>query len=170
MLRCYERELLDLYQQGKLTIDQAVDLPDASVYQILYRSRATQPFSEIQLQELLAWSRAHNTSLLITGLLLYSDGRFVQVLEGPEAAVLALYARIQNDPRHSQVVTVRQGLCAERRFADWTMGMGRVAGPAVVRALDTILSHELVPNIEDPLLLALLQVLDVERDKASNED
>lgn len=160
---------MNRYQQSGLTIDQVIDLLDASVYQILYRSRATQPFSETQLQELLAWSRAHNTELNITGLLLYSDGRFVQVLEGPEAAVLALYARIQNDPRHSQVVTVREGLCSERRFADWTMGMGRVAGPAVVRALSTILSHELVPDVEDPLLLALLQVLDVERDKTSSE-
>ena len=139
------------------------------MYQILYRSRATQPFSEAQLQELLARSRTHNAKLHVSGLLLYKDGRFVQVLEGPEEAVRALYARIQYDPRHSQVVTVREGPCPQRRFAEWTMGLGRVAGPAVVRALDTVLTQELAPNIEDPLLLALLQVFNIERNKVMGD-
>jgi len=56
---------------------------------------------------LLEQARAYNHVHAITGVRLYQNGRFVQFLE-EAAAVQALYARIQVDPRHQQVVLGHQ--------------------------------------------------------------
>ncbi len=159
----YERRLLARYQRGELTIDQVIELLDASVYQILYRSRATSPLSEAQLLELLDQARCYNAGHDLTGLLLYSDGRFVQALEGPEAEVRALYARIQRDSRHRQVVTVSEGPGPHRRFAGWSMAFGQVPGPAVERVLGAVQAQEPLPgpHLEDPHLQALLEAFGV---------
>lgn len=155
----YERQLLDRYRRGELLIEQVLDLLDASVYQVLYRSRAVEPFSEDQLRQLLAQARAHNARHHLTGLLLYSDEQFVQLLEGPEVAVRTVYARIQLDPRHTQVVTVSEEPGPVRRFADWSMSFGRLADPGVAQALDAILVPETppAPEMVAPYLRGLLE-------------
>ena len=155
----YECELLALYEAGTLTLDEVSELLDLSVYQVLYHSRARAAPTEAQLQELLAQSGAYNARHQITGLLLYSDGRFVQALEGAEADVRALYARIQRDPRHEQVVTVSAGPGPQRRFPDWSMGFGQVAGAEVDQALEALQSERPSAGhrITDASLQALLE-------------
>jgi hypothetical protein len=124
----YERALLALYAAGTLTLEEVSEALERSVYQVLYHSCTRAAPSQDQLQELLRQSWAYNAQHGITGLLLYSDGRYVQVLEGPQSAVQALYARIQRDPRHEQVVTVSAGPGPPRQFAEWSMGLGQLAG------------------------------------------
>ena len=51
---------------------------------IAYSSSAAVPFSEGDLLELLTRSRENNTAKGITGLLLFKEGKFLQVLEGDE--------------------------------------------------------------------------------------
>ncbi|GAB3635136.1 hypothetical protein GCM10027422_07260 [Hymenobacter arcticus] len=159
----YERQLLDRYQRGEITIEQVISLLNASIYQVLYHSQATGTVSEGELQSLLAEARSFNTRHQLTGILLYSDGRFVQLLEGPEPEVRALYAKIQQDQRHTQVVTVSEGPGPGRRFADWSMGLGRTAGPAAAKALDALLVQEDLPapELAEPYLRALLQAFGV---------
>lgn len=134
----YERDLLTLYETGVLTIDEVSDLLDLSIYQVLYHSQATGPPDETQLQELLAQSCAYNARHQVTGLLLYSAGRFVQVLEGAEADVRHLYARIQRDPRHERVVTVSAGPGPRRHYSDWSMAFGQLSIPAVDQVLEAV--------------------------------
>ncbi|HEX8658114.1 MAG TPA: BLUF domain-containing protein, partial [Hymenobacter sp.] len=119
--------------------------------------------TEAQLCELLEQSRRHNAAAGITGLLLYSDGRYVQVLEGPRDKVRALYARIRKDPRHSHLVTICEGPGPTRWFTQWSMGLGYVAKPAAARALDTMLAQDVDPNteVDYSLLRALLQAFGV---------
>jgi len=160
----YERQLLDRYQRGELSIDRVISLLDNSVYQVLYQSSAVSAMTEPELRAMLLQARRYNEEHHLTGILLYSDGRFVQLLEGEEQAVRQLYAKIQRDPRHAQVVTVSEGPGPGRRFADWSMGFGRVAGPRVAEALDTVLGQELTPapEVAEPYLLALLQAFGIE--------
>ena len=167
----YERQLLEHYRLGELSIDEVLGLLEASHYHVLYRSHATAPSSERALADLLAAARPYNAAQQITGLLLYHDRRFVQVLEGPEAAVRALYARIRQDPRHSHVVTVSEGPGPGRRFGAWGMAFGRVAGPAVVRAFDTVLAQDHVPGSppDSTLLLALLQAFGITQENTPDE-
>ena len=88
---------------------------------LVYASIANQDFSPEQLLELLAVSRRNNEKSGITGMLLYKERRFLQVLEGEESAVRATYARIERDPRHRDVVLLITGAEQEREFGDWSM-------------------------------------------------
>lgn len=89
---------------------------------LVYVSTATVPFSSSELRDLLAKSRDNNAMLDITGMLLYKDGNFMQVLEGEEGAVRALYAKITSDPRHKGNYMLLQGALEKRTFPDWSMG------------------------------------------------
>ncbi len=92
------------------------------MFYLLYVSSAVTPFTETELIDLLAKARVKNSKLGITGMLLYKDGNFMQVLEGEESAVRQLYATIRRDPRHHKLTLLDKGNLAERRFSDWSMG------------------------------------------------
>jgi hypothetical protein len=91
-------------------------------YYLIYISTATQHFSNDALLELLAKSRQNNAKLGVTGMLLYKDDLFQQILEGPEAVVKALFAKIQLDPRHRGVIKALEGFEDGRQFTEWSMG------------------------------------------------
>lgn len=93
-----------------------------SLYSLIYRSRAAAPFDEAALTELLQHARQSNQQRHLTGLLLHHQDQFLQVLEGPEAVLKELYARIEADSRHQHVRTLAYGPIEERMFPDWRMG------------------------------------------------
>jgi hypothetical protein len=81
-----------------------------------------------ELAELLRQSRAKNANLGITGLLLYKDADFMQVLEGTEDRVTELFETIQRDPRHDNVIRILEQSIEERVFGEWEMGFRDVKG------------------------------------------
>ncbi len=89
---------------------------------LMYASRATAALAETDLAAILKSSREHNPAEGITGLLCFSDGVFVQVLEGGRKAVNARYKRIVEDTRHRDVTLLGYEEIVERAFAGWTMG------------------------------------------------
>ncbi|HEX4872658.1 MAG TPA: BLUF domain-containing protein [Nevskiaceae bacterium] len=89
---------------------------------IIYASRASRDLAETDLRALLEVSRRNNEASRISGLLLYAEGSFLQLLEGEEAALLATYERIRRDSRHSELRLLTQSPISRRRFADWSMG------------------------------------------------
>lgn len=89
---------------------------------LVYASSAARLFSESDLSDLLATSRENNARAGITGMLLYKDGNFMQVLEGEEGAVRELYEKIGTDPRHKGEITLLRSIADERQFPDWSMG------------------------------------------------
>jgi hypothetical protein len=56
-------------------------------------------------------------------MLLYTDGSFLQALEGDEAVVRDLYATIAGDDRHQQVTLIIEFPVETRSFSDWSMGL-----------------------------------------------
>ena len=92
------------------------------VYFHVYASSAVRPLAAEELHQLLVTSRQNNLLLGISGLLLYKDGNFLQVLEGREAAVLGLVEKITYDRRHRDVTTLLQGFQSECQFPAWSMG------------------------------------------------
>ena len=98
-----------------------------SLYFLIYVSVASHEMSERDLLDLLAVSRDNNARDEITGMLLYKEGRFMQLLEGPETAVCATYHRIARDLRHRDVTLLLEGSLAERDFLDWSMGFQSLA-------------------------------------------
>lgn len=92
------------------------------VFQLVYASAAAVPFDTSQLEVLLSRARRHNSRRDVTGMLLYHEGSFFQVLEGPEAAVRRIFDRVSADPRHKEVMLVWQGDVETRQFGNWSMG------------------------------------------------
>ena len=89
---------------------------------IVYASRAVEPFDHDDLVDLLSQSRENNSRDGITGMLVYRDLDFIQILEGPDAAVRALLERIGRDPRHTDVRVLLEEQTTERKYAAWSMG------------------------------------------------
>ncbi|OGX91757.1 BLUF domain-containing protein [Hymenobacter coccineus] len=132
------------------------------LHHLIYQSQALGDFNEPALAALLRRGRAHNQEHNISGVLLHTaDGRFLQVLEGPKTAVRHLYYHvILSDTRHFHCQVISEGPCAQRSFADWTMGC-RLAQAADLRTLlgeapaNTLgLAHRPYPR---PQLLARLE-------------
>ena len=99
--------------------------------QIVYKSVATQHFSKRSLLDLLHQSRGYNHLDDITGLLMFDDGHFLQVVEGPDEAVGQLLVRLKNDTRHGQFQIHQDSLTDDRLFPDWRMGFGELSDPAL---------------------------------------
>ena len=92
------------------------------IFQLVYASAAAVPFTIAQLESLLTRARRNNSLCNVTGMLLYHEGSFFQVLECPEAAVRRVFERVSADPRHKDVLLVWQGEVETRQFGDWSMG------------------------------------------------
>lgn len=89
---------------------------------LLYASRAAEPVTAELVDSILRSSHTHNPALGITGVLCYGGDVYMQVLEGGRGAVNNLYNKIVRDSRHREVMLLKYGEIAERRFAGWTMG------------------------------------------------
>ena len=89
---------------------------------MVYTSSAVTPFTRSELTDLLEKSRVNNAASDLSGMLLYKDGNFMQVLEGDERVVRTLYDKVARDPRHRGLLVLLQGTLAERQFPDWSMG------------------------------------------------
>ncbi|MBF9143887.1 BLUF domain-containing protein [Hymenobacter properus] len=100
------------------------------LYQLLYQSEALMAFDTPELLALLHQCRTRNATHNMTGLLLYAaDGRFLQLLEGEQAAVHDLYhQRIARDPRHFNCRVLREGPCEARTFGAWAMSFRPASG------------------------------------------
>ena len=118
------------------------------LYQLIYHSLATGPegLPPDALADLLRQARAYNQDHRLTGLLLYAaDTReFVQVLEGPQAELNALYPRIAADQRHKHAFVLHEGPVAARMFPDWRMGFV----PAATQDLRTTTGY--LPLAQEP--------------------
>ncbi len=107
---------------------------------LVYMSAADEPFDQPRLDALLEHTRARNAASGLSGLLVYKDGRFMQLLEGPEAAVLETYQRITEDPRHTDVGLLVEERIHTPRFGEWTMAFDRDHETALPDGFDTFLS------------------------------
>lgn len=94
-----------------------------SIYKLVYLSHATPSFNEkVDLPEILEKSRKNNTGVNVSGLLLYTNGLFIQLLEGEEKDVNKTYTKIVKDHRHSDAVIIAKKTEEERSFENWSMG------------------------------------------------
>ena len=97
------------------------------LYRLIYISRAVELLSDQQLCTLLEQARRNNQSRSITGLLLYKDLSFIQVLEGPKSPIESTFSSIGKDPRHYRIKTlIELEPITERSFPDWSMGFQRL--------------------------------------------
>lgn len=92
------------------------------MYNLLYTSNSTIEANHDILNQILQTARANNQQLGITGMLLYSEGSFVQLLEGEEDKVKETFDKISKDPRHYNIEVVIEATATNRYFPQWQMG------------------------------------------------
>jgi hypothetical protein len=102
------------------------------MHYIVYVSQAKKPMDAATLESLLSSSRSWNTKQGLTGMLIYrysedaDRGYFIQMLEGGQSEVRALFEKIRRDKRHHTVLTLAEGEIDTRMFSDWAMGFKNV--------------------------------------------
>lgn len=93
-----------------------------SLVQAVYYSSARHSLTDLELGQIMEVSVRRNLASGITGMLLYLDGSFMQVLEGESAAVAETLIRIERDPRHTDIIVIHNAPLAAREFGQWSMG------------------------------------------------
>ena len=114
--------------------------------------------SEPELERVLAQSRAWNSAHDLTGILLYSNGSIMQVLEGPYDEVQYIFARISHDTRHAHMVKLADGPIEQRQFQQWSMGFKAVNPADLVQLKGYLDPAEPMPlaSVADSGLYAIL--------------
>lgn len=101
-------------------------MTNTNLFRLVYcsRNRIRGDRNEVaaELNNILDKARRNNSKEDVTGALLYNEGNFAQVLEGPLASVENIFEKIQCDPRHSEVTVLENGSAESRQFPDWAMG------------------------------------------------
>jgi hypothetical protein len=100
----------------------------ARLYAILYISTAARLLSADELDRLCRSAQARNLQEDVTGVLLYSDGAFMQYLEGPAGGLARIYGVIKADPLHYGVIDLLREPIQGREFAAWSMAFRAVGG------------------------------------------
>ena len=94
---------------------------DENIFQLIYVSTATHGLEIEDIHDIEKTSATNNDLIGITGLLLYKYGKFMQVLEGPESEVRKLFSVISKDPRHKNLIVIKEGVIPIRQFSGWSM-------------------------------------------------
>ena len=89
-------------------------------FQVIYASKANEIYQD-ELERILDQARQNNVANDITGVLVFVDNIFLQVLEGEQQKVLVLLDAIRNDKRHTDVKLIGQAKVEKRCFEDWAM-------------------------------------------------
>jgi hypothetical protein len=92
------------------------------MFQLIYASTPTVKFSFGQLKELAESASNSNNKKVITGLLVYGNGHFMQVLEGPQDTINEVYLKIAQDKRHTDLRILDYSSILSKKFNQWGMG------------------------------------------------
>ena len=107
---------------------------------LVYCSRARIDTASLQaISELLGVSQRNNVREGLTGALAVNDGWFLQVIEGPAAALDRLVRRLGDDRRHTGIEILSRRPVSGRLFPDWSMVAARITpevGPQLQRLID----------------------------------
>lgn len=115
---------------------------------LTYVSMAATPMTKQEVLDILEVSRKNNAANNITGMLLYRDPYFIQVLEGEEPVINALYDKIRHDDRHQNILTVQKDPIDARSFSDWAMGFKDLdeVDPARLEGFTDFLNNSAEPS------------------------
>lgn len=90
--------------------------------QIIYASSCEHEMTPEGLDLIAIQAHRNNPKDDITGILLYGDHLFFQVLEGPDEQMTQMMEKIWSDPRHQGITEFKNAPVTGRCFPDWSMG------------------------------------------------
>ncbi|MEA3278147.1 MAG: BLUF domain-containing protein [Pseudomonadota bacterium] len=89
------------------------------LFRLIYASDSEPSLEAEDLYELVRQATENNRDNEITGMLLYGQGEFLQVLEGERDVVNRLFQKISVDVRHHDVHIIEAKQVANREFGQW---------------------------------------------------
>ncbi len=134
-------------------------------HQIVYSSASSEKMPKSKLYQILRQARLGNAKRGVTGILVFADNTFFQVLEGQEDVVRSLMQKITPDKRHRDVKIIFEGQVAAPAFSSWEMAyvstnaqeMAAWAGLRSTTTLDDTLDHlRSTPSHVPDILLKLI--------------
>ena len=105
---------------------------------ILYTSRASKDLPSDEVFRIIETSARNNPARDVTGFLIFSQGRFLQLVEGEGRALDELLAVLKRDPRHCDLTVFYRESASQRCFPNWRMrrlGSSPEAGEEILQTL-----------------------------------
>ncbi|WP_052417217.1 BLUF domain-containing protein [Cellvibrio mixtus] len=93
---------------------------------VVYISSAKLGLTHSEIINIVEDSRINNEKNGLTGVMLFNSGNFMQLLEGEDSTVDALYKKIEKDRRHTEVKLLLREPITHRNFSNWTMGFKNI--------------------------------------------
>ena len=93
------------------------------------------------IEKILETAQVYNKRHNLTGLLLYTDTKFVQLIEGEKKDLDTLYDKISKDARHTSPCVISTDIILERAFPSWQMA-GKRIGTNKIDYISSISSNE----------------------------
>ena len=109
------------------------------IYTICYLSSANYTLNIQDLENIFKITLKNNIQNSISGILIYAEGNFLQVLEGEELALKALFQKIKSDKRHHNLITLLSKKNKDRIFESYQSGFSIVAKKADMKSLKNYL-------------------------------
>lgn len=127
------------------------------LYSLVYTSTASRPLAKSDLEHILGKARTRNLEEQVTGLLLFSEGKFMQYLEGPQSGVLKIFDIIKKSSLHGQITEVSRQPVGTREYGDWSMAF-----------LADVDAHTLPHDSQDAPLISHLEAKTTEASTAAH--
>jgi len=97
-------------------------MKEEAVYHLSYVSTGCDGLRFEQIRDILQKSSENNQKVGVTGILLYCNKHFLQILEGDKEAVEEIFQRISIDHRHDNIIKLQSTYTSKRQFEKWNMG------------------------------------------------
>ena len=98
---------------------------------LLYISHRSQNCTDLEIKNILQSCQKNNPSIGITGVLMYSEKKFLQYVEGDSTNIFQLYEKIKADSRHNNLALISLTTIQERIFPNWNMGKKQVSSKEI---------------------------------------
>ena len=131
---------------------------------IIYISKLTTPISCEEIESIGVVSSRNNSRINITGILVFFEKMFFQIIEGDDEKVDQLYNKIGNDKRHHDILRLKTEYDVEQRlFPNWNMktinldnNVDDLLRPIKILLQSVIESHSIVERYTQPTVLKIL--------------
>ena len=106
---------------------------------VCYISSASKSLENLNLKHLYNTSKINNAQQHITGILIYQNGNFLQILEGENKTINKLYRLIKSDNRHTNILQIINKSILAPIFEDYQTGFSIVDNSKKIERLKTYL-------------------------------
>lgn len=113
------------------------------LHQLVYTSTAKLPITYKEITDINSQAKLNNKGNHLTGVLLYQDGYFLQLLEGDQENVHNTFKKISKDRRHNTVKILVDQAVGKRLFPEWDMTLKSI------QVLDPVLAAKVVSLLKN---------------------